>query len=86
MKANLNLPEAGEGRFWNITHQPNKKATPVRIELRQSAVPSAKEPIVSLSRIIGYQDTVADEGEIRTAALKVIALASRVDEFIGVYT
>ena len=85
MNAVLNLPKAGENRFWSITHQPTKKTAPVRIELRQKMIPSAKEPVLSLSKIIGFEDTVADEAEIRTAALKVIARVARVDEFVGVY-
>ena len=82
----MNLPSAGEGRFWSITHQPTKKATPLRIELRQSTIPSSKGPLLSLSKVIGYQDTVADDTAIHEAALRIMALASRVDEFVGIYT
>ena len=84
--SNLNLPSAGFGRFWSITHQPTKKATPLRIELRQSNISSAKGPILSLSKVIGFEDTIADAEKIEEAAKIVLARAGQVDEFVGIYT
>ena len=76
-------PPAGDGRFRNITHQPNKKATPLRVELRES-ISRKERPIVSLSRLIGYEDTIADETSIQEAMLKIRSRAARVDEFVGI--
>ena len=82
----MNLPSAGEGRFWNIEHQPRKRTTPLRIELRQSNISSAKGPILSLSKVIGFEDTIADAEKIEEAAKIVLARAGQVDEFVGIYT
>ena len=81
----LTLPEPGAHRFWYIKHQPQKKSAPLRIELREKTVRSAKEPVPSLSRLIGFEDIVADETEIENGALRILAVAARVDEFIGVH-
>lgn len=79
----IDYPEAGEGRFWHITHQPTKKATPLRVELRE-ALSKAEKPVVSLSRLIGFDDTIADEEQVKETMLKIRARASRVDEFVGI--
>lgn len=76
--------EVGEGYFFAVKHQPNKKLTPVRVELRRS-VTGVTEPRESLSSLIGFDDTIADEEAVYEAALKVKARASRASELIGVY-
>ena len=81
---NLDLPSAGAKRFWNITHQPNKKLTPLRIELRQKEI-SSGEALLSLSKLIGFADTVADPDKIKVAAQEILARAGRVDEFVGIH-
>jgi len=76
--------QIGEGNFFVVKHQANKKLTPVRVELRRS-VAGVSEPRESLSTLIGFDDTTADEEAVYDAALKVKARASRVDELTGVY-
>jgi hypothetical protein len=85
MNDQLNLPDPGTARFWSITHQPNKKTLPLRIELRQKTIPSAENTSLSLSSLVGFEDTVADETVIRGAAETILARVGRVDEFVGVY-
>lgn len=81
----VTYPPAGEGRFWNLTHQPHKKAAPLRVELRES-ISKREQPTVSLSRLIGFEDTIADETQIQGAMLKIRSRAARVDEFVGIIT
>lgn len=81
----LGLPDPGEDRYWNITHQPLKKTAPLRLELREHTKKGGTRHIQSWTRLLGYEDTVALAGEIRAAADKVLERASRVDEFVGMH-
>ena len=85
MSTGLNLPSPGEGRFWNIVHQPRKKTAPLRIELREKVNKQA-QPVVSLSKLISFEDTIASSEALAEAALKIIARAGQVDEYVGVYS
>ncbi len=79
------MPKLPKGRFFFVKHQPSKKATPLRLELRESITPNNEVIVPSLSRLIGFEDTVADETTLYEAGLRIIARAGRVDEFIGIY-
>jgi hypothetical protein len=81
----LKLPDAGPLRFWEIKHQPTKKTTPVRIELRQRTNTSSKRIINSWTRLLGYEDTTADESALILAAETVLERVSRVDDFVGIH-
>ena len=84
MSTGLNLPSPGEGRFWNIVHQPRKKTAPLRIELREKVNKQA-QPVVSLSKLISFEDTIAANDALEEAAKKVLARAGQVDIYLGVY-
>lgn len=75
---------AGEGFFFVVKHQPTRRTTPIRVELRKP-MPGIKAPRESLSSLLGFEDTVADEERIYEAALKVVSRAGRVDQLTGVY-
>jgi hypothetical protein len=81
----LNLPAVGERRYWEIKHQPNKKATPLRIELREHMKADGQQHVESWTRLIGFEDTIALPGDIEAAARKVLERAARVDEFVGMH-
>ena len=86
MNADLKLPSAGKGRFWLIKHQPNSTTKPLRIELREKTIPSSTEIVPSLSRLISFEGSVADEDAVRETMTRILARASRVDEFVGVHS
>jgi hypothetical protein len=79
----LNLPKVGARRYWEIKHQAQKKATPLRIELREHKQPDGTQHIESWTRLIGYEDTIALPLDIQEAAAKIVERAARVDEFVG---
>lgn len=79
------LPDPGEHRYWEIKHQPQKKTTPLRIELREHTKKDSVRFIPSWTRLVGFEDTVALPSEVRAAADKVLERASRVDEFVGIH-
>lgn len=81
----LNLPDPGPGRYWEGKHQPNKKATPLRLELRERTNKDRSERYIpSWTRLIAFEDTVADPTAINEAGAKILDRASRVDEFVGI--
>lgn len=79
------LPDPGEGRFWVIEHQPHKKTMPLRIELRERTVKDHERNVKSLSRLIGYGDSVADQDSVYSEAVKIIIRAGHSDRFIGTW-
>lgn len=81
--AKLNLPDVGERRYWEIKHQPQKKNTPLRLELREHEKADGQKHVESWTRLLGFEDTIAMASEIEAAANKVYERALRVDEFIG---
>lgn len=81
----LDLPNVGARRFWKIDHQPQKKNTPLRIELREHNKPDGEQYIASWTRLIGFEDTIALPSAIKEAASKILERASRVDEFVGLH-
>lgn len=83
MTDKLNLPDVGARRYWEIKHQPQKKATPLRIELREHLKADGRMHVESWTRLIGFEDTIALPSSIVDAAAKIHERASRVDEFVG---
>ncbi len=77
------MPPAGPRRYWRGLHQPNKKATPLRIELRERTNQNSQRIVDSFSRLITYEDVVAQPAAIIEGAEKIIERAARVDEFVG---
>lgn len=84
MKKIAGMPDPGPERFWVGHHQPTNTKLPLLLELREKTISSAKIN-VSFSRLITKQGTVADEKAIIATAEEMLARASRVDEFTGVY-
>lgn len=85
MTDTLTLPKIPARRYWEIKHQPQKKATPLRIELREHMKPDGTQHIPSWTRLIGFEDTIALPSSIEEAAAKILERASRVDEFVGMH-
>jgi hypothetical protein len=77
-------PPAGERRYWIGRHQPQKKATPLRIELRERTNQNSQRIVDSFSRLIAFEDVVAQPAAIIEGMEKIIERASRVDEFVGI--
>lgn len=77
------MPPAGEGRYWQSKHQPHKKATPLRIELRERTNRNSQRIVDSFSRLITFEDVIAQPDSIIAGAEKIIERAQRVDEFVG---
>lgn len=85
MTDTLTLPPVSDRRYWEIKHQPQKKATPLRIELREHLKADGKQHIPSWTRLIGFEDTIALPSSILESAQKILERASRVDEFVGMH-
>ena len=85
MKDTLTLPEVSPRRYWEVKHQPTKKTTPLRLELREHIRPDGTQHVPSWTRLIGYEDTIALPSSIVEAAAKILERASRVDEFVGMH-
>lgn len=79
------LPNPGKDRFWVITHQPNKKTTPLRIELRERLVKDSTRNSPKLSRLITFEDTVADSEQVYNKATQCVIRAGHMDRFIGIW-
>lgn len=77
------MPDAGEQRFWNAVHQPANTKQPLLLELREKTTNSPKI-VVSFSRLITKQGTIADEKAIVETATEMLERAARVDEFAGI--
>ena len=79
------LPYPGKNRFWVIEHQPRKKTAPLRIELRERSIKDHDKNLKSLSRLIGYGETVADSDKVYTEATAVLLRAGHSDRFVGTW-
>lgn len=79
------LPNPGPGRFWVIEHQPNKKTAPVRIELREKIVKDSDKALKAMSKLIGFEDSVADAEQIYNKASQVVIRAGHIDRFVGTW-
>jgi len=81
----IDLPDPGATRYWEIKHQPNKKTTPLRIELREHTKRDSQRHVQGWTRLLGFEETIALPDSIAEAATKVLERASRVDEFVGMH-
>lgn len=80
----LKLPDPGRNRYWAAKHQPNKKSTPLRLELRERTNRNSDRLVESMTRLISYDDTIASDDAVIETAEKILERASRVDQFVGV--
>lgn len=77
------MPPAGPKRYWVGHHQPNKKATPLRVELRERTNQNSQRIVAGFSRLITFEDVIAQPDAIIAAAERMIERAGKVDEFVG---
>lgn len=77
------LPNPGKHRFWHGVHYPNSVKTPLVLELREKTNGSAPT-ILSFSRLIAKQPTIADKKMILEAASEVLIRAAAVDDYTGI--
>lgn len=81
----LSLPDPGRGRYWEGKHQPNKKTTPLRLELRERTNKGRSSRFVeSWTKLIAYDDTIADAAAVVESANKILDRAAKVDQFVGI--
>ncbi len=75
----------GEDRLWLIRHRPNA-AKPVRIELREWTISDRKPTTpVSLTRLIGFIDTIADAKQLVESAKILDQRVGNIDKYVGIY-
>lgn len=77
------LPDVGERRFWEVTHNPKSISKPVTVTLRESIVGGKR--VTGMSRILGHDTTVADPEQIIATAKLIDARVGRIDEVVGIY-
>lgn len=78
------LPTPPPGLFFYGRHNPSSEKQPLIIELHKSTLSNG--PIrMGFSRLLGHRKTVADEGAVIEAAKDLLAIAARVDEFVGIF-
>ena len=77
------FPEVGEKRFFTVEHNPKSRQKPITITLRESI--SAGRRVVGMSRILGFDHTIADRDQIIETAKLIDARISNVDSVVGVF-
>lgn len=77
--------DPGAERVWAITHQPKNQTKPVRLELREYVVERTATTPTSLTRVLGFVNTIADRKVLAEDAALLLARVGRVDEFVGVH-
>ncbi len=77
--------DPGAERVWAISHQSKNQSKPVRLELREFTVERTKTTPVSMTRIVGSINTIADRKTLAEDAALLLARVGRVDEFVGVH-
>lgn len=75
------LPKAGPGRFWEITHNPKSRTNPITIRLMEQHTPGRR----GLSRAIGFEYTTASWKALSEAADLVLARVGDYDKVVGDY-
>lgn len=75
------LPQAGEGRFWEVTHNPKSRTNPITIKLMEQMTPGR----TALSRAIGFEYTTASWKALAEAAELVLARAGDYAKVVGTY-
>ena len=79
--SDTDLPPAGEGRWWRVTHNAKSRTNPIVIQLMESMTPGR----TALSRPIGFEYTVASAKALREAAETVLARVGDYDKVVGDY-
>ncbi len=75
------LPQAGPGRWWEITHNPKSRTQPITIRLMEQHVPGRK----GLSRPIGFEYATASWKDLTEKAELVLARVADYDKVVGDY-
>lgn len=76
----------GDNRLWEVTHQPNKQRTPLKLTLRQRTIDRNHEHApLSFTVVVGSIDTIADEAQIVEDAKTLLVRVGRMDEFVGIH-
>lgn len=80
------FPKTADNRFYVVTHNPKSMAKPVTIELREYASEGARErKFKSMSTLIGFITTTADQKELLAAAFELDRRVGNVDNVVGTY-
>lgn len=77
--------DPGAERVWAITHQPKNQTKPVRLELREYIVERTSTTPASMTKLLGFVNTIADRKVLAEDAALLLARVGRVDEFVGVH-
>ena len=77
------FPDVGDKRFWTVDHHPKSRLKPITVTLRESV--AAGRQIVGMSRILGFDHTIADRDQIIETAALIDARISNVDNVVGVF-
>lgn len=75
------LPEAGEGRFWRVEHNPKSRTNPITVKLMEYVVPGR----TVLSRQIGFDYTIASWKAVSETAELILAKVGDYAKVIGDY-
>lgn len=77
------FPDVGERRFFEVTHNPKSRLNPITVTLREAVVSGHHR--VGMSRILGFDYTVADKEQIIETAKLINARVSNVDAVVGIF-
>lgn len=77
------FPDVGDKRFWQVTHNPKSRQKPITVTLRESA--AAGRQLISMSRILGFDYTIADRDQIIETAKTIEARIGNVDAVVGIF-
>lgn len=75
------LPEACEGRWWEIRHNPKSRTQPITIRLMEQWTPGRK----ALSRAIGFEYSTASWKDLAEKAELVLARVGDYAKVVGDY-
>lgn len=88
MSSDIDLPEPGERRFWLIEHNPKSTTKPLRISLchllEGASLPREGQG-KGMSTYVGHGSAAAQPTEVRTEAERILRVAARAHEFVGVH-
>lgn len=77
------FPDVGKRRFFVVEHNPKSSKTPVRVELREALVEGRN--LKSMSKLLGFENTVADHERIIETAKTIEARVGKIDQVVGIY-
>lgn len=75
------MPTVGSDRWWRVTHRPNQRKEPIRVELMESLVPGRKK----LSRVIGWDNCVASPKAVSECADGILTRVGAYLMVVGEY-